>query len=247
MMYRSDVWLRIIGNFVFILIQTSIWKAILGDRVVEGVQLNEMITYSILNTVISILLMDNILRVIDTKLKTGNIVSDLTKPIKLTVVLFFQELGNVIFRIVFVLIPTITIALLLYDISLPNNSITIFYTLLSLFFTLMISFLIGYIISLIAFWFLTTFALEWMIGALIVTFSGSFLPLWFFPENWRVVAEILPFQFLNFVPSAIYLEKITGTGIIKVLAGGMIWMLLLGGLAKFLWYKATRRLIVQGG
>lgn len=53
--YRSEVWLRLLGNFVAILILTEIWRAVLGNGEVEGVGLEQMITYSIINTLLAAL------------------------------------------------------------------------------------------------------------------------------------------------------------------------------------------------
>ncbi len=78
-------------------------------------------------------------------------------------------------------------------------------------------------------------------------FSGSFLPLWFFPDSWAAVASALPFQFLGFIPAAIYMGYIPASELVPTLLAGLAWI---GGLiivVQWLWWRAVRRLVVQGG
>jgi ABC-2 type transport system permease protein len=247
MAYRSEVWLRIFGNILIVFIQISIWTALLGTGTLNGIDIKAMITYSLINASVSMILMNRVIYVVDDKLKTGNITSDLLKPISYPLLLFFDQLGNVIFQMIFTVVPTIFIAWLLFGFSFPTEPYAIVAFVISLLLALLISFFIGYLIALVSFWFLTTFALDWMVTALITVFSGSFLPLWFFSAEWKYIADILPFQFLGFVPAAIYLEKIDASEIIRMIGKGSLWVLLLWLAAKLLWWRAIKRLVIQGG
>ncbi|HEY2493748.1 MAG TPA: ABC-2 family transporter protein [Paenibacillus sp.] len=247
MAYRSEVWLRIFGNISIVFIQISIWSALLGTGTLNGINIEAMITYSLINASVSMILMNKVIYVVDDKLKTGNIISDLLKPISYPLLLFYDELGNVVFQIMFTVVPTIFIAWLLFGFSVPTEPYTIVAFAISLLLALIISFLMGYLIALVSFWFLTTFALDWMVTALITVFSGSFLPLWFFSAEWKFIADILPFQFLGFVPAAIYMGKIDASEIIWMIMKGSVWILLLWLATQFLWGRAVKRLVVQGG
>jgi hypothetical protein len=57
--YRSEVWLRLLGNLVTIFIQLAIWKAVIGNGQVAGITLEQMIAYSILNTLTFSLLLNS--------------------------------------------------------------------------------------------------------------------------------------------------------------------------------------------
>ncbi|AJS61210.1 ABC transporter permease [Paenibacillus sp. IHBB 10380] len=245
--YRSEVWLRIFGNISIVFIQISIWKALLGTGTLNGIDIEAMITYSLINASVSMILMNKVIYVVDDKLKTGDIISDLLKPISYPLLLFYDQLGNVVFQIMFTVVPTIFIAWLLFGFSVPTDPYTIVAFAISLLLALAISFLMGYLIALVSFWFLTTFALDWMVTALITVFSGSFLPLWFFSAEWKLVADILPFQFLGFVPAAIYMGKMDASEIIWMIMKGSVWILLLWLATQFLWGRAIKRLVVQGG
>ncbi|MCD1260557.1 ABC-2 family transporter protein [Paenibacillus athensensis] len=247
MAYRSEVWLRILGNLAAILIQTSIWKAIMGTSSASGINLQDMITYSIISTLVANLLMVQVFQSVDQKINSGNIAIDLLKPTRYPLILFFEQLGTIMFQFCYTVVPSTLLAWLLFGIHVPGTVRQVLLFVLSIGLAMLISFALGYMIALIAFWFLSTFALEWTIKALILVFSGSFLPLWFFSGHWRMVADLLPFRYLGFIPAGIYSGKIVYGEALQTILYGMVWVVILYGLIALLWWTAIRRLIVQGG
>jgi ABC-2 type transport system permease protein len=245
--YRSEVWLRLLGNFVTILIQAAIWKAVIGSGSVDGITVEQMITYSIINTLLYALLLNGISGKVDDSLKTGAIASELVKPLSYPLYLLSDGLGGSIYQLMFTVVPSFLIAWLCFGVLPPASGVHLAAFIAALFLALVISFLLGYLVSLIAFWFMNHFALTWTMGGLITIFSGSFLPLWFFPSSWESVAKMLPFQYLGYVPAALYLGTIPKAAIVEVLAEGLVWTAVLLGLVQWLWSRAVRRLVVQGG
>ncbi|MWC30575.1 ABC transporter permease [Paenibacillus sp. MMS18-CY102] len=247
--YRSEVWLRVVGNLVTIFIQISIWKALLSSSAVDGTgtSLQDMVTYSIVSTLVVSVLMTQVFREVDNKINDGNIAVDLLKPIYFPLILFSQQLGNVLFNLIFTVMPSLIIAWMLFDIRFPDDPKYWLMFAFSILLALGISFLLGYLIGLVAFWFLTTFAVEWTVMALVLVFSGSFLPLWFFSGVWRTMAENLPFQYLGYVPSAIFAEKLELEKALYCLGLGSLWTIGLLFLVWVLWTKAIKNLTVQGG
>ena len=245
--YRSEVWLRLLGNFVTILIQAEIWRAVIGHGHVEGITVEQMITYSIINTLLMSLLLHGISGKVDESLKSGSIASELIKPISYPLFLLFDELGNTIYQLLFTVFPTFIIALFYFG-MVPPASLTHFLVfLIALLIALIISFLIGYLISLLAFWFMNHFALSWMLRGFITIFSGTFLPIWFFPSSWVTVANLLPFQYMGYIPAAIYLGSIPVQELFMIIVAGGGWIVGLLILVQLLWTRAVRRLVVQGG
>ncbi|MGG4145730.1 ABC-2 family transporter protein [Paenibacillus algorifonticola] len=245
--YRSEVWLRLLGNFVTILIQVEIWRAVIGNGSVAGIKAEQMITYSIINTLLFALLLNGVSSKVDGSLKSGAIASELIKPLSYPLYLLFDGLGNSLYQLAFTAAPSLLIAGLFFGILPPATLTHLFAFLLALILALIISFLLGYLISLLAFWFMNHFALSWMMGGLITIFSGSFLPIWFFPPTWASIAKMLPFQYMGYVPAAIYLGNITSGELWQVLAMGIGWIVGLLVLVQWLWTRAVRRLVVQGG
>ena len=58
LVYRSEVWVRIAIGVVWVAIQVAVWTALIGEDEVDGISLSDMITYSIINTVMALAMMD---------------------------------------------------------------------------------------------------------------------------------------------------------------------------------------------
>ncbi len=233
--YRADVWLRVLGNALGILVQVAIWRAVLGSGSAEGIDLPDMVTYSILTTLVAGLLMTGLYREADDRLRTGDIAVDLLKPLRYPLYLFSDGLGRSAYQLLFTVVPTLAVAWPLFGFSPPASPGYALAFLVALGLALSVSFAISYLIALLAFWFLTTMHFRFAVAGFITAFSGSFLPLWFFPPGWAAVARALPFQYLGFVPAAAYMGKMAAAE------------LALLGLAYALWSASVRRLVVQGG
>lgn len=244
--YRSEVWISIIGNMIAIWIEISIWKALIGTGTMNGISLQDMMTYTVVTLALSIILLTDVFHLVDAKLKSGNIAMDLIKPLRFPLLLVSNQMGSAFFQLLFNLVPTVLIASLLIGVSLPPPSFVVPFLLASLI-AMILSFLIGYLIALIGFWVLTTFALDAMLRSLTLVFSGAFVPVWFFPPGWATVAHYLPFQYLGFVPASIYLGKVPLAEVWSVLGWGVGWILLLLGGIYLFWWKAVNRLMIQGG
>lgn len=245
--YRSEVWLRLFGNFITILILTEIWRAVLGNGEINGIGIEQMITYSIINTLLGALLLNDISEKVDNSLKSGSIASELIKPLSYPLRLLSEGLGNTFYQLMFTSIPSLFIAWTFFGFLPPASAMYFLGFLLALVFALIISFLLGYLVSLLAFWLMNHFALSWMMGGLITIFSGSFLPLWFFPESWLTVTKSLPFLYLGYFPAAVYLGTLTVYDMGRFIIIGLAWIAGLTFLVCWLWNKAIKRLVVQGG
>lgn len=248
LVYRSEVWLRLLGNLITIFIQTAIWKAVITNSDVTGINVEQMITYSILNTLMfSVLIHHMIIDKVDRNLKSGGIGAELIKPVSYPMYLLSDSIGNAAYQLLFTVVPSIILAWLFFGILPPASGWNLIAFIAALLIALVISFLIGYLLSLIAFWILNSFALSWTLGGLITIFSGSFLPLWFFPQSWAAVARMLPFQYLGYVPASIYLGYTEQESIGSLLILGCGWIAVLFVITYWLWKRAVSRLIIQGG
>lgn len=244
--YRATVWLQIVAAIVSVLVQVSVWRSLIGAGAVNGITLGDMITYVIINAIMLAFTLKPV-NDVDARLRSGDISIDLLRPIQYPLLVLADQLGRAAFRLIFVAIPVIAVSGMMFDFSFPPSLVSAMSFPLTVVFALLISFGIGYLIALLSFWFLTTFHFSWAIGGLITLFSGSFLPLWFFPDRWEMVARLLPFQFLGFVPAAVWLGQIRGEELVRTSALGFVWTVVLLLTAHALWNKATRQLVIQGG
>ena len=77
--------------------------------------------------------------------------------------------------------------------------------------------------------------------------AGSIIPLPFFPEGVRQLAELLPFAAMQNMPLRIYSGSITGMAAIHGILFQLIWCLVLWLCGKLWMAKTLRRVVIQGG
>ena len=83
--------------------------------------------------------------------------------------------------------------------------------------------------------------------SIIKFFSGSLIPLAFFPEIVRNIFEQLPFASLVYTPVMIYMGKLKGIDLAFAFGKQIAWIIVFVVIAKLMWRLAEKRLAVQGG
>jgi len=245
--YRSEVWIRIVIGVVWVGIQVAVWQALIGSGEVDGITLGDMITYAILNTVTALAMMDRTLADLDQKIRSGDIAVELIKPFHFPLTLVADGLGRSLFSALFSVLPTLVLAALFFGFQAPASVGNGLAFAVAFVLALAISFALACLVGMLGFYFLATFHFQWALGALRSLFAGTMVPLWFYPDGLRTLANVLPFQFLAFVSAAIWMGELTGPEIARNLALGIAWAAALLGLCWWLWSRIVRRLVVQGG
>jgi len=247
--YRSQVWASFFGQTIQILARIAIWTAAYaGTASVEGVSLDDMVTYSILaGTVLAAWYYEALIQDIGTSVKTGDVAVFLLKPIRYPLYLFSSAFGEFAFRITAVVLPVVIVISFIYGLQPPAS---LFHGLMFASFWLL-SFIILFELAatcgLLSFWLLTSFSLTYFLQGVIALFSGSLVPLWFFPPAFEAVARLLPFAWIAYYPVAVYLGQLGVEETLLFFAFGLGWAGLLALGIAMLWARASMRLIVQGG
>ena len=81
----------------------------------------------------------------------------------------------------------------------------------------------------------------------IYVFSGMVIPLPLFPDAFQPILDFLPFRGLADTPFRLYMGHIPASQVWSVVGHQLAWTLILVGLGRYLLYRGTRRLVVQGG
>jgi ABC-2 type transport system permease protein len=77
--------------------------------------------------------------------------------------------------------------------------------------------------------------------------SGVYAPLWYFPDWFITLSAFLPFQATLGVPLSIYVGRIGADDAFGQMAVQGVWIVLLALLTRWLWDRAGRRVVAQGG
>lgn len=249
--YRNEVWANTFGKLVQVFARVAIWQAAyagVGAIVVEGVSLQQMVTYALLGgAVMGATRPERIIGEIGRSLKTGDVAIWLLKPLSYPLYLFANECGSFLYRLATQVIPTVAFTALFYGMLPPASPFhaVMFIAFWALSFALL--FLISALFGLVAFWLMTSFSLDWILGALLQLFSGVLVPFWFFPEPLAMIARHLPFAWIVYYPNAVYLGRLSTPEIWLHLGLGLGWAALFLAGVLWLWRRASSRITVQGG
>jgi len=82
---------------------------------------------------------------------------------------------------------------------------------------------------------------------LVIVFSGSLLPLDFYPDAWRAFLHVQPLAGIVDIPFRIYFADLAGMAALQGLALQAGWTVVLIGLGRLAMERVMRRLEMQGG
>lgn len=247
--YRFDFLVSILGAFLAIFIQMNIWTALLSDHEAppSSITLRDMLNYVIVSTMITGLTSSNVAKKIGERVETGMIAGDFLRPVHLKYFLWADDFGATSFHLLFVTLPICAFAALLYGFSFPSEPWVLFLFLISLMFSAIIIFHIQYILGMFAFWLQTSWFITWFLTAFNHLFSGSVVPLWYYPEWLYTISSLLPFRLISFDPITIYLGKQTFEGAVAIIFRQVVWVVILVLFERWLWLRVQKKVIVHGG
>lgn len=250
LIYRGAVWSAAFGQLVFFFARIAIWISVYGAAAgssVDGVTLPEMTTYAVLAGGVLYWDFQRLLHGVDNAIRTGDVAIYLLKPLHYPAYLLANHLGHFIFDFLAVVVPITLVVGLTIGILPPAS---LFHGLAFLAFwplSFMMLFGLATLMGLAAFWLMTAESLAWFLTAILTLLSGGLVPLWFFPGWLAAIAGHLPFAWIAYYPSAVYLGKLDPTQTLIYFGIGLLWLAVLYAGLIALWARARQRLIVQGG
>ena len=206
--YRADYFAGLINTLLLIFVNVAIWKAIYEeDEVLGGVQLKIVVTYIVLGFLMqSVFAMEEYL--IETKVTSGLISSDLLKPVSFRVYIFSYNIGLMLFRLAMLLIPALILSILIFSFLPPFSTAMGIYFIISAILGYLVLYNLNFIVWISSFWFYSTFSIVTIKDALVMVLSGALVPLWFMPEWLYNIIKLTPFESIYYTPLSIYLGQV---------------------------------------
>ena len=97
----------------------------------------------------------------------------------------------------------------------------------------------------VAAWFGVSGPVFWIWQKLLFVFGGLQFPLLLYPDLLRRLAESSPFAAMLFAPGSLVLEG--GAGVVRLFAGQLLWLAILGAMTLMVGRSVTARLVRTGG
>jgi ABC-2 type transport system permease protein len=246
--YRLRYYTGIVTYFIYVSVYYFIWKAIFehSDRI-AGFDFGQILTYIAVGWIIRSFYFNNIDQDLANQVTEGALVMNLIKPVNLQMMLTAQALGQSVFRLALLTVPTAAVLLVVYPLRRPATGLHFLAFCLSVIFSFFIVAGINFAAGTLA------IRLKSILGLLrakffvLDLFSGLLIPISFFPHYCQVALAAMPFQYISYVPVLLYLGKINGGAIFRALGLQLFWVVAMLALGSAMWSWSSRKIAIQGG
>jgi ABC-type uncharacterized transport system permease subunit len=246
-MYRFNVLAGIVLTGLTIYLLTIVWKAAYaGQAEVDGIGIDQMLTYLTIANLQLYFLRPEIAGDIQGRIREGQIGFDLSRPVSYPSQLFAGAAGDMIGLLPMVLVA-IPVAFIAGELRPPASAGDGLAYLASLLLAWVVAVELNMLIGLVSFWTLEMTGFQ-MVYTLVGNFAtGALIPLWFMPDALRAVVQLLPFQAIAYVPVSIYVGEPALGSLGQAFALQAAWAAALVLVIRWLWGHAFRHTVIQGG
>jgi ABC-2 type transport system permease protein len=230
------------------IIYLAVWSSIAASKgSVNGLTVNDFVTYYMTLLIVDQITSNILIHTFAYKVQDGSLSGELVRPIH--PILTNALINNIAFKALNVL-AFIPIWLVLFFAYKPDYSHVTLTGLLLAIPALIIGFLVGFlltaVITSLAFWTTRVYSIHEFYYALIVLFSGQFVPLTLMPKLIQDIARYLPFQLQIYFPIQLILGKLSQTQIIQGYIVACIWLAIAIVLFNTIWRKGVKQYSAVG-
>ncbi|MEX2100150.1 MAG: ABC-2 family transporter protein [Acidimicrobiia bacterium] len=247
--YRGATFAGIFTNTVFGFLQAYVLLGVVraGGGEVGGLDASAVVTYEFLAQGFLATVGAFGELGIGERIRTGDIVIDLYRPVDFQQYWLAQDLGRAGFQAIFRGIPPFLLGALVFDLQLPGGPGSWLAFVVSATLAVVVSYGCRFLTSLTGFWLLDARGAHQLMTSVVMFFSGFVIPVSFFPSWLADIAHVLPFVAIVQLPIELFLGLHPTGGVAGVLAIQVFWavVLLVGG--RVVLARATQRVVVQGG
>lgn len=248
MAYRMGFFFNWLSSLIGLLVSLFLWRVLFQTQsTIQGYDWNQMILYALIVAMLNATLSFGTEMNLSEKILDGSIASDLTKPVDIQHMSFFQALGESAVEGGISLAVISVMAILLTDLSefLCPSRILMF--VLSLILAFLLKFCLAYLGGLLCFFTSNGFGVVYLRQVITDIFSGAMLPLSFYPLWFQKVSGVLPFQASVYLPTQIFLGRVEGKELATTLLIQVFWVAALWVGGRFCFRLAIRKITIQGG
>jgi ABC-2 type transport system permease protein len=244
--YPAEIATRSGMILIFMLVFYQLWSvtfAAAGSSVLNGLTLRDTIWYLLLSETLE-LGRPRLARIISQQVKDGSIAYILNKPYDFLLYQLACGLGDSLPRmgILFVLGG----GLVWIIAGTPPALINWPFALVALVGAWLLHFCVNALIGLAAFVAEEVAPFEWIYQKMVFVLGGMLIPLDFYPAWLQTLAKSLPFAYMMYGPSRLFVRMEMGL-FVQIIAGQILWLSILGGLLAVVFARGIRRLALNGG
>lgn len=250
MQWRASIFITFLGNIIYLIIIYNLWRAIYDsspEETVNGMTFTDTMMYLVLAMSIFNMLNMWVVWEMSSSVQSGSIILQLIRPVEYRTDLLFSVLGACLMNFFMVFIPTFLIVSIITNGAIPIGfNILLFIPALLL--GLLINYFIDFFVGTICLYTESTWGINMAKEVVVMLMSGAVIPLAFFPDGLRNVAEYLPFQAIYNIPLQILINNNLSFFEIAMMLGVQIfWLAVMFIVSGLFWKKSIKVITVNGG
>ncbi len=184
--------------------------------------------------------------IVATRIKDGDVVVDLLRPLDLQASSITTEVGAALFSLLPRGLPSVAIGLLA-GMVLPTDLAPYALGLVSVLLGIVLSFATVYVVAAAGFWLVEIRGLQILYMVASGFFAGLFVPIALFPGWLLAVAQATPFPSMLMYPVDVLSGRVRGVDALLLVAAQVGWLAAVLVAGHLLTRAGRRRLEVQGG
>jgi ABC-2 type transport system permease protein len=246
--YRANLLMYLLYWLVSPVVYLAVWTTVANSQgAVNGLTANDFITYYLTLLIVDNLTSDITIHLLAYKIQDGTLSGELLLPVH--PILTNTLVNNLAFKAL-TLVALIPVWLVLSLLVRPDFSAVTPQSLLlaipAVTLGFGISFLFGAMLTCVAFWTTRVYALGEFYYAIVILFSGQFVPLDLMPSLIQQIAQVLPFQLLKYFPIQLILGRLPAEVIVRDFMLGVFWFVIALALFKWVWRAGVKQFSAVG-
>lgn len=210
--FRSHMLASLLVGPVLFLVQVFIWRAMFeGKETINGLTLTQMMTYYGVATLIHYITFDFADWNLQMLVRSGKFVTFALRPLPHWLFALSQKLGHRSLALWVEVLPVGILFIFLFHVHLMPAAPGL--AIISIALSFLMSFFVNYGVGLSAFWLVRAEGVRRVFLLLKDVSAGVFIPLTFFPEILQKILFFLPFQFITYLPTRVYIGEYELAGI----------------------------------
>jgi len=254
MTYRGDFLFGTLLRFLPMLTTILLWSAIYsgsGRTTLNGFSFNEMISYLLLVNIARMFSsMPGLAGGIARDIREGTLKKYLLQPLDMIGYLVSYRVAHKVSYIITASIPYAILFFLcrkFFAGLVPTDPVVWAGFVTSLVLAFLVGFFFETCVGMVGFWFLEVTSLLYIVMTLNFFISGQMLPLDLLPPFWANLLKSLPFQYMAYFPTVVFLGKVKGMALVFGLIKEALWAGFFMLLARWLYRRGLKRYSAFGG
>ena len=248
--FRAYFVFTILSNMIYMIVMYFLWKAIYagaGTDIINGMSFKQTFVYLALAGAMSGIITTYMEWFMSSSMKSGDIAIYFTRPISYQFLMYSKIIGDISTNFAIMFIPSFIVVCIFAHGSI-HFGLNLLLFVIAFIMAALINMTFDFLIGLISFYTESVWGISIMKESIVYLFSGAMIPIAFFPETLRHVAEFLPFQAIFNLPLQILLNKdYTLADYRKVLLLQLFWVVVLLLLSRICYKQASKAIVINGG